>query len=233
MARVSFILASAFILVSGASAGRPLFDLISGAVAEVEGAVGRGLRQVTDSYTTQGGNQYRNPVQIYAHAREAEAWSHARAIGIYQNQGAQVTAAGDTYPSGRSQALSQGGQDRGARVRSTGGFPPANVLSLFGPTAIATTELGFRAMSAVNAIPMIRSNNDNTGNPFRTSSASTTSRWETVEPRQGSGRERLVFTDSLGYTERGPLSNGISESGGGPTAADTNDNDRFGFGNRR
>jgi hypothetical protein len=54
-----------------------------------------------------------------------------------------------------------------------------------------------------------------------------------------------VFTDSLGYTERGPLSNGISESGGGPTAvaqageatamsqADTNDNDRFGFGNRR
>jgi hypothetical protein len=33
-------------------------------------------------------------------------------------------------------------------------------------------------MSAVNAIPMIRSNNDNTGNPFRTSSASTTSRCE-------------------------------------------------------
>jgi hypothetical protein len=30
----------------------------------------RALRQVTDSFTTQGGNPYNNPLQIYAHAHE-------------------------------------------------------------------------------------------------------------------------------------------------------------------
>jgi hypothetical protein len=39
-------------------------------LSHVEVAASRGLKQVTDSFVTQGGNPYRNPVQIYAHARE-------------------------------------------------------------------------------------------------------------------------------------------------------------------
>lgn len=309
---------------------------ITDALSGAEAAAGRALRQVTDSFGTQGGNPYNNPVQIYAHAREvrasvcdcvcvwggvrpwrqgacalagpprlvralrarmccpsalahaprpraaavaprtrpsppprrpppappprpraaldpplppplppapapqAEAWSHARAIGIYQNQGATVTTAGDTYPAARSQAVTQNGQQgRRGRARAAGGVAPANPISLFGPTAIATTEQGFRAMSAVNGMPM----QERRG--YRQAAASTTSRWEMALPRQGTGKgkERLVFTESLGYTAYAPLSNGISENGGGPTAvatageavamsqADVAENDRYGFGN--
>lgn len=198
------------------------------------------LKQVTDTYISNKGNIYNNPVQIYAHAREAESWSHAKAIGIFQNHGATVTTAGDDYPSGRSQAVSQNGQQRSGRARSAGGFPPGNVVTLFGPTAISTTDTGFRAMSAVNAVPMSES-----GRGYSQSAASTTFRWETVPARTGTGKESLVFTDSLAYTERSPLSKGISESGGGPTAlaqaneavamsmADSNYNDRWSTGNKK
>jgi hypothetical protein len=66
-------------------------------VAEVEGAVGRGLRQVTDSYTTQGGNQYRNPVQIYAHAREVRGDGGTRRFAPAR----RLSAPRVTGPSGR------------------------------------------------------------------------------------------------------------------------------------
>ncbi|KAI8476729.1 MAG: hypothetical protein J3K34DRAFT_463711 [Monoraphidium minutum] len=243
MRLTNLFVALACLLLQGASAGR-LLETVATALSEVERAAGRALHQVTDSYVGQGGNQYNNPVQIYAHAREAEAWSHARAIGIYLNQGGTVTTAGDTYPAGRGIAVSQNGQSRGGRARAAGGAAPANPISLFGPTAIATTEQGFRAMSAVNGVPMI-DNRPATGSSLSASTGSTTFRWEAVVPRQGTGASRNVFTESLGYTERGPLSNGISENGGGPTAmasagdavamsqADTPENDRFAWGRRR
>lgn len=244
MARVALLALAASLALPAASAARPLLDAVAGALADAEAAAGRRLKQVTDSFGTQGSNPMNNPVQVYAHAREAEAWSHARAIGIYLNQGAMVTVAGDTYPAGRSQAVSENGQQRAGRARAAGGVAPANPITLFGPTAISTTEQGFRAMSAVNGMPMIHSG-PNTGTTLRPSSASSTFRWEAVAPRSGTGKERLVFTESLGYTERGPLSNGISENGGGPTAvaqageavsmsqADTLENERYGFGNKK
>jgi hypothetical protein len=90
----------------------------------------------------------------------------------------------------------------------------------------------------VNGMPMLRSTTPSSD--YSTSSASSTFRWRPIEARQGFGRERLVFLDSLGFTEQGPLSNGISETGGGPTAvaqageavamsqADTPENERYG-----
>jgi hypothetical protein len=133
--------------------------------------------------------------------------------------------------------VTQNGQSSSGRARSAGGFVQGNPVTLFGQTAIATTDLGARAFSGSNAVPM---QNDRQPGNLRQASATTAMRWEAVPMRQGTGKERLVYTESSGSTDLAPLSKGISENGGGPMAhaaagqavamsfADTNDNARFG-----
>jgi hypothetical protein len=171
-------------------------------------------------------------------APQAEAWSHSKAIGIFQKHpSATVVTSGELYPAGRSQAVTSNGQAVRGRARSAGGFVAANPVTLFGQTAIATTDLGARAFSGSNAVPMIERREG-----YRAVAASTNMRWEAVPARQGTGagKERLTFTESSGSNDLAPLSSGISMNGGGPMAhaaagqavamsfADTNDNERFG-----
>jgi hypothetical protein len=109
-------------------------------------------------------------------------------------------------------------------------------VTLFGQTAIASTELGARAFAGSNAIPMV----DREPGALRAAVANTNRRWDAVPGR--SGRRGIGFEYATGYTERAPLSSGISNNGGGPMAsasageavamsfADTPENDRWGGG---
>lgn len=198
----------------------------------------RALSQVTDTFVTPGGNPYTNPLQIYAHAREAEAWSHAKAIGIFQKHPSAtvVTSGEQLYPAGRSQAVTQNGQQRGGLARSAGGFVTGNPVTLFGVTAISSTDLGARAFAGERSVPMT----PEPSSGYASAVGNTLRRWDAVPGRRGTGKERIQYDFATSFTEKAPLSKGVSENGGGPMAhaaageavsmsfADTNDNDRFG-----
>jgi hypothetical protein len=172
---------------------------------------------------------------------QAESWSHAKAIGIFQKHpSATVVSAGEQFPAGRGQAVVQNGQGGVGRAqRAASGFGAGNPVTLFGQTAIASTDLGARAFAGERAIPMAPEKQPG-GPGYQTAMGTTAARWNAVPQRTGTGKERLVYEYATASTERAPLSKGISENGGGPMAhaaageavamsfADTNDNARYG-----
>lgn len=169
---------------------------------------------------------------------QAEAWSHAKAIGIFQKHPtATVVTAGDVlFPAGRGQAVTQNAQQRGGVARSAAGFAAGNPVTLFGVTAIASTDVGARAFAGERSVPMT----PEPGSGYKVAVGNSLRRWDAVPARRGPNRLPNLYEFATAATERAPLSKGVSENGGGPMAhaaageavsmsfADTNDNDRYG-----
>ncbi|GBF88696.1 F-type H+-transporting ATPase subunit gamma [Raphidocelis subcapitata] len=175
----------------------------------------RRLRQAVETKATQG----RNPIRgnyLFTQAREAEAKANPRSAGMHHNEARMIVYASDLYPAARQGVTTRNGEQPGGRARSNGG-PAGNSVYAFGVVAHAATDTErARAMSGSDVMPMMpdQAERDN----YVQSKAATTAQWDVQQLRRTTGKTNQVYIDSIAVNDLPPLSHGISNVGGGPTA---------------
>jgi hypothetical protein len=127
-----------------------------------------------------------------------------------------IVYASDLWPAARTAANTRNGEQAGGRAQSAGG-PFGNPVYTFGVVAHAATDTErARAFSGTDTLPMMPNQADR-GN-YAQSKATTTGQWDVQQLRRTTGYTHQVYVDSVAVNGLPPLSHGISNVGGGPTA---------------
>jgi hypothetical protein len=160
------------------------------------------------------GSKTHRALRMHARATQAEAKSHSSTMGMFHNEATVFSVASDSAPGARSSVATHDGEAGPAgRASSAGGSIQGSNFEAFGPVALSATSTGARAVSASHAIALVRDHA-----PSQAAHGATSSVYEHVALRAGSGKMHDVFTDSVGVTEIAPSASAISNVGGGPVA---------------